>query len=78
MVKAVKDLESGCDADSVARNYNVSKGTLYNWKSKYSGMEVSQIARLHALEADVSKYKQMYAEVSLELRMVKDLLEKKI
>ena len=77
MVKAVKELEGGLDADTVARTYNVSKGTLYNWKSKYSGMEVRQIERLHTLESEVSKYKQMYAELSLELKMLKDVLEKK-
>lgn len=41
-------------------------------------MEVRQIERLHTLESEVSKYKQMYAELSLELKMLKDVLEKKI
>ena len=41
MVKAVQELESGIDAETVARNHGISKATLYNWKSKYSGMEVS-------------------------------------
>lgn len=41
MVKAVQELESGIDAETIARNHGISKATLYNWKSKYSGMEVS-------------------------------------
>lgn len=41
MVKAVKEIESGVDATTVAREHGVSKATLNNWKSKYSGMDVS-------------------------------------
>ena len=50
MVKAVKELESGISAETVARNYNITRGTLYNWKNKYSGMEVSQVQKLKELE----------------------------
>ena len=50
MVKAVQELESGIDAEIVARNHDISKATLYNWKSKYSGMDVSQVRRLKELE----------------------------
>ena len=52
MVKAVQELESGIDAETVARNHGISKATLYNWKSKYSGMEVSQVRRLKELEEE--------------------------
>ena len=52
MVKAVQELESGIDAEIVARNHGISKATLYNWKSKYSGMEVSQVRRLKELEEE--------------------------
>lgn len=41
MVKAVKELESGLSAELVARDHGVTQATLYNWKSKYSGMDVS-------------------------------------
>lgn len=46
MVKAVQQLESGVDAETIAREHGISRATLYNWKSKYSGMEVSQVKRL--------------------------------
>ena len=46
MVTAIQKLESGVVADQVAREYGISRATLYNWKSKYSGMEVNQISRL--------------------------------
>ena len=56
MVKAVQALESGLDAETVARNHGISKATLYNWKSKYSGMEVSHVRRLKELEEESSLF----------------------
>lgn len=49
MVKAVQELESGIDAETVARNHGISKATLYNRKSKYSGMKVRRAIRLLAI-----------------------------
>ena len=77
MVKAVKELESGIDADTVARKYSISKATLYNWKSKYSGMDVSQLERLHQLETENRRLKHMYMEVAMDNRILKEVLEKK-
>ena len=76
MVKAVQELESGIDAETVARNHGISKATLYNWKSKYSGMEVSQIRRLKELEEENCQLKQMYAELALDNKILKDVIEK--
>ena len=70
MVKAVQELESGIDAETVARNHGISKATLYNWKSKYSGMEVSQVRRLKELEEENRKFKQMYAELALDNKIL--------
>ena len=75
MVKAVQELESGIDAETVARNHGISKATLYNWKSKYSGMEVSQVRRLKELEAENRKLKQMYAELALDNKILKDAID---
>ena len=76
MVKAVQELEIGIDAETVARNHVISKATLYNWKSKYSGMEVSQVRRLKELEEENRKLKQMYAELALDNKILKDVIEK--
>lgn len=78
MVKAVKQLESGVDADTVSREYGISKATLYNWKSKYSGMDVSQVERLHELEDENRRLKQMYAELAIDNKILKEVLEKKV
>ncbi|MBO7278837.1 MAG: transposase [Bacteroidales bacterium] len=76
MVKAVQELESGVDAVTVALNHGISKATLYNWKSKYSGMEVSQVRCLKELEEENRKLKQMYAELALDNKILKDVIEK--
>lgn len=76
MVKAVQELESGIKAETVARNHGISKATLYNWKSKYSGMDVSQIRRLKELEEENRKLKQMYADLALDNRILKEVIEK--
>lgn len=78
MVKAVKELESGVSAEVVAREYGVSRATLYQWKSKYSGMDVSQVRRLKELEEENRRLKQMYADLALDNRILKDVIEKKL
>lgn len=78
MVKAVQELESGINAETVARSFCISKATLYNWKSKYSGMDVSQIRRLKELEDENRKLKQMYADLALDNKILKEVIEKKL
>ena len=78
MVKAVKELESGVSAEVVAGEYGISKATLYQWKSKYSGMDVSQVRRLKELEEENRKLKQMYADLALDNRILRDVIEKKL
>ena len=56
----------------------VSQATYYNWKTKYGGMEASDIKRLKDLEAENRKLKQMYANISLENEALKDIIEKKL
>lgn len=75
MVKAVKELESGMSAEVVTRGHGVTRATLYNWKSKYSGMDVSQVKRLKELEEN-RKLKQMYADLALDNRILRDVIEK--
>jgi len=78
MVKAIQKLERGIVADIVAREYGVSRATLYNWKSRYSVMEVSQITRLKELEEENRRLKQMYADLALDKKILKDVIEKKL
>ena len=78
IVRAVKELESGMDAESVGRAHGVSKATLYNWKSKYSGMDISQVKELKALQEENRRLKQMYADLALDNKILRDVIEKKL
>lgn len=62
----------------VCREYGISEATYYNWKSKYGGMQASDIKRLKELEDENRRLKQMYAELCLDNRILKDIVEKKL
>ena len=62
----------------MCRYYGISEATYYNWKTKYGGMEASGIKRLKELEDENRRLKQMYAELSLDNNMLKDIVEKKL
>lgn len=78
MVNAVRQLENGVSGDLVAREHGISRTTLYKWKSKYSGMDVSQVKRLKELEEENRKLKQMYADLALDNQILRDVIEKKL
>ena len=77
-VKAVKSLEAGTSAKVVCRELGISRSTLYQWRSKYGGMEVSQVRRLRELEEENRKLKQMYADLALDNQILRDVIEKKL
>lgn len=77
IVSILKEVESGLKVDQVCRSHGTSSATCYNWKSKYGGMEASDVKRLKALEEENNRLKKMYAELSLEHQAVKDLIVKK-
>jgi len=78
IVKILKEVEAGRSVKDVCREYGVSDATYYNWKSKYGGMESADIKRLKELEEENRRLKQMYADLSLEHRILKDVVEKKL
>ncbi len=61
----------------MARQYGVSEATIYNWKAKYGGLEVSEAQRLRALESENTKLKRLLADAMLDQAALKDLLAKK-
>jgi putative transposase len=56
---------------------DISKATLYNWKSKYGGMEASDVKRLKELEEEHARLKRMYVELSMDHNILKDVISKK-
>ena len=61
----------------LCRKYGISEATYYNWKTKYSGMTVSEAQRLKALEAENAKLKKLLAERMLDIEALKDVLGRK-
>ena len=78
IIKAVKDLEGGISSEIICREHGISRGTLYHWRGKYGGMEVSQIKRLRELEEENSKLKRMYANLALDNEALREVIEKKL
>jgi putative transposase len=78
IVGILKEADAGVKVQDIWRKYNISSATYYKWKSKYGGMEVSDVKRLKELEGENRRLKQMYADVSLENRALRDLIEKKL
>lgn len=77
IIRAVKSNEAGRSVEEISRELGINKGTFYNWRKKYSGMEVSQLKELKALKEENAKLKRMYADQALQLEMAKDVISKK-
>lgn len=77
IVAAIKKQESGVPVKDISRELGISEATFYNWKAKYGGMEVSELKRVKDLEAELSQFKKMYADVSFQLEAAKALIAKK-
>ena len=73
----LRSVETGRKVSEVCREHGISESTYFNWKAKYGGMTAAEIKRLRELEEENAKLKRMYADVSLEVRALKDLFEKK-
>jgi len=78
IVAVLKEAESGVPVNEVCRKHGISDATYYNWKSKYGGMEVSDLRRMKEMEQELHQLKRMYADMALENRALKDLIEKKL
>jgi len=78
IVAVLKEVETGVPVQEVCRKHGISDATYYNWKSKYGGMEVSDLRRMKEMEQELHQLKRLYADMALENRALKDLLEKKL
>jgi putative transposase len=78
IVGILKEADAGVKVAEICRKYGISDATYYKWKSKYGGLEVSDVRRMRELEAENAKLKRMYADVSLENQSLKDLISKKL
>ncbi len=68
IVAILKQADAGMPVKDVCRKAGISAPTYYHWKSKYGGMEASDLKRIKELEAELAQLKRMYAELALENR----------
>ena len=73
----LQEAEAGVAVSEVARKHGISAATFYQWRSKYGGMSVSDLQRLRELEQENARLKRMYADLSLDHSVLKELLTKK-
>nr|QUN03552.1 Transposase, IS3/IS911 family [Salmonella enterica subsp. enterica serovar Weltevreden]QUN03618.1 Transposase, IS3/IS911 family [Salmonella enterica subsp. enterica serovar Weltevreden] len=76
IIAVIKSVEAGRTVKDVCREAGISEATYYNWKSRYGGMEASDIKKIKDLEDENRRLKQMFAGLSLENRALKDVIEK--
>ena len=77
IIAVLKESEAGAKTKELCLQHGISEQTLYRWKSKYGGMEVSEAKRLRELEDENRRLKQMVADLSLDNQALKEVLKKK-
>jgi len=78
IIAVLKQWEAGVKPTELTRKHGVSEATLYNWKARYGGLDVSQLRKLKELEVENGRLKRMYAELSLAHHALQDAVEKKL
>lgn len=77
IIAILKEQESGVSVADLCRKHGVSDASIYKWKAKFGGMDVSETRRLRTLEDENAKLKRMLADAMLDNVALKDLLGKK-
>jgi putative transposase len=78
IVKILNEYEAGKSTRDICREHGIAPPTFYNWKRKYEGMDAKQLKEFKALQEENRKLKQMFADLSLDHRILKDIIEKKL
>ena len=78
IIKILNEGESGVPITDICREHGISRSAYYKWKAKYGGMDVHELKHLRELETENRRLKQMYAELSLDHKILKDIVSKKL
>jgi len=78
VLQTIRELEAGIPVAELGRKLGVSNATIYNWRAKYGGMTESDLRRLRQLEEENRRLKRMYADLSMDHAILKDVIEKKL
>jgi putative transposase len=76
IISVLKEAEAGAKVSELCRRHGISDATFYTWRSKYGGLEVSEMRRLRQLEEENRRLKSIVADQALDLRALKDVLAK--
>ncbi len=76
IIRILNESDSGMKVPDLCRKYGMSDATFYNWKNKYSGMNISDIKRLKTLEDENRRLKKLVAEQALDMQVLKEINEK--
>ena len=77
IIATLREAEAGAKVAELCRRNGISEATFYSWKSRYGGMDVSQLRRLKDLEGENARLNRMYAELSLTHHALQEVVEKK-
>lgn len=77
IIGVLKEYAAGIPAVDLARKHGIGESTIYAWQAKYAGMDVADLKRLRQLEDENSRLKKMYATLSMDHELLKEVLEKK-
>ncbi len=76
IVAILKEAEAGAKPAELCRRHGISDATFYNWRNKYGDLEISELRRLRQLEDENRRLKSIVADQALDIRALKDVLEK--
>jgi putative transposase len=78
IAKILKEFDNGKTAAEISRDHGISTAAFYKWRERYGGMNGKELKRLKQLEEENSRLKRMYASLSLDYDMAKEIIEKKL
>jgi putative transposase len=76
--RILKEYDDGKSVVEIIRDHGVSKAAFYKWRERYGGMNAEELRKLKSLEEENRRLKHMYAELALDLKLAKEIIEKKL
>ena len=76
IIAILKEAENGEKVTELCRRHGISDATFYTWRSKYGGLEISEMRRLRQLEEENRRLKGIVAHQALDIRALKEVLTK--
>jgi putative transposase len=78
IARVLKEFEGGKSVQELLKEYGISQATFYKWRQRYGGLEASELKRLKELEEENRRLKMMYTELALDLKVAREIIEKKL